>query len=124
MTTSMMKTLMLIFAAISFLDFIYISLFIRYFGYLFKKVQKSQLDVNRFGLVGAYLLLTYTVYYFGFVRELSSKDMFVLGSCIYGIYELTNYTTFDNWEMKMVIIDTIWGGMLFYITHIATTHIL
>tara|TARA_Y100000741_G_scaffold253871_1_gene195454 strand:- start:151 stop:522 length:372 start_codon:yes stop_codon:yes gene_type:complete len=113
----MIKDIFFILFVILFLDFLYISTFGKYFSYLFQNVQKSPLKVNLFGFVCAYILLTFAVYYFGFLKNLSSKDMFILGFCIYGVYDLTNYTTFKNWEMKMVILDSLWGGTLFYSTH-------
>lgn len=32
---------------------------------------------------------------------------------IYGVYETTNYALFKNWSILTVIIDTLWGGLLF-----------
>jgi len=102
-------------------DFVYISFFRNDFVNLFKNVQKSPLKINKFGFVITYMLLTFTVYYFGFVKHFTSKDMFILGVCVYGVYEFTNLTTFKNWEMKMTLLDTLWGGILFYLTHTITT---
>lgn len=107
----------LILLVILLLDFIYISSFNSYFLHLFKNIQKSPLEVNKIGFIFAYALLTFTVYYFGFVKQFTSKDMFILGICIYGVYDFTNFTTFKNWETKMVLLDTFWGGTLFFLTH-------
>ena len=38
---------------------------------------------------------------------------FLLGFFTYGIYELTNYAIFNNWTIHGVIIDTLWGGILY-----------
>lgn len=103
---------------ILFLDYVYISTFSDYFSRLFKNIQNSPLHINKVGFVGAYTLLTFTVYYFGFVKNFTSKEMFILGICIYGVYEFTNLSTFKKWEMKMVLLDTLWGGVLFYLTHL------
>lgn len=111
------KEVLLILLVILFLDFVYISSFSTYFSYLFKNIQKSPLEVNKIGFVCAYALLTFAVYYFGFVKQFTTKDMFILGICIYGVYEFTNLSTFKNWEMKMVFLDTFWGGTLFFLTH-------
>lgn len=111
------KEVVLILIVILFLDFVYISSFSTYFSYLFKNIQKSPLEVNKLGFVCAYALLTFTVYYFGFVKQFTAKDMFILGICIYGVYEFTNLSTFKQWEIKMVLLDTFWGGILFFLTH-------
>lgn len=39
-------------------------------------------------------------------------NSFFLGFSIYSIYELTNYALFKNWTFHMVIMDSIWGGIL------------
>ena len=39
-------------------------------------------------------------------------NAFFLGFSIYSIYELTNYALFKNWTFHMVIMDSIWGGIL------------
>lgn len=115
------QQLFFILLLILLLDFVYISFFRNDFVNLFKNVQKSPLKINKFGFVITYMLLTFTVYYFGFVKQFTSKDMFILGVCVYGVYEFTNLTTFKNWEMKMTLLDTLWGGILFYSTHTITT---
>jgi uncharacterized membrane protein len=115
------QRLFFILLLILLLDFVYISFFRNDFVNLFKNVQKSPLKINKFGFVITYMLLTFTVYYFGFVKQFTSKDMFILGVCVYGVYEFTNLTTFKNWKMKMTLLDTLWGGILFYSTHTITT---
>lgn len=114
------QQLFFILLLILLLDFVYISFFRNDFVNLFKNVQKSPLKINKFGFVITYMLLTFTVYYFGFVKQFTSKDMFILGVCVYGVYEFTNLTTFKNWEMKMTLLDTLWGGILFCLTHTIT----
>lgn len=111
------KKIFLILVVILLLDIFYISSLSSYFSHLFKNIQKSPLEVNKIGFIGAYALLTFTVYYFGFVKQFTSKDMFILGICIYGIYDFTNLSTFKNWETKMVLLDTFWGGTMFFLTH-------
>ena len=32
------------------------------------------------------------------------------------IFDLTNYTIFKNYEMKVVVIDSLWGGTLYALT--------
>ena len=51
-------------------------------------------------------------------RKKSGKILFIflLGAIIYGVYATTNYALINNWEPKIALIDTIWGGILFYLT--------
>jgi uncharacterized membrane protein len=34
----------------------------------------------------------------------------------YGIYDLTNYSTLNNWPLTMTIVDMIWGGVVCALT--------
>ena len=39
-----------------------------------------------------------------------------LGLIIYGIFDFTNLSLFKNYNLKIAIIDTIWGSILFTLT--------
>jgi uncharacterized membrane protein len=54
--------------------------------------------------------------YFIIKPRKSVTDAFLLGIVIYGVYETTNYALFSNWSIISVIIDTLWGGLLFATT--------
>jgi uncharacterized membrane protein len=62
-----------------------------------------------------YLLLAFCFYYFIIIPKESISKAFLLGLCIYGIYNFTNKATINKWGMKESIIDTLWGGILFTI---------
>jgi uncharacterized membrane protein len=40
-------------------------------------------------------------------------EAFMLGIGVYGVYEFTNYATITNWTREMVLVDTLWGGVVF-----------
>ena len=109
-----MHEFFLLLVLLGLLDSIYFTIFGNYFLNILKRVQKTNIKVNYFGLVICYLILAISIYYFGFVKKISEFDMFLLGFFIYAVYELVNYTTFNNWTIKMVIIDSLWGGILYY----------
>jgi uncharacterized membrane protein len=35
---------------------------------------------------------------------------FVFGAIVYGVYDFTNYSTLDNWSLRLALVDTVWGG--------------
>ena len=39
-----------------------------------------------------------------------------LGFFIYGIYNFTNYGIFENYNLYTAILDTFWGGFLYFIS--------
>ena len=44
------------------------------------------------------------------------RDASILGWVIYGVYESTNLAVFKKWDLKTVLVDGIWGGILFGLT--------
>ena len=96
-----------------FIDFIYLNLIKNYFSNQIKSVQLSQMKVNLFGAVLCYIFLVVGINYFIIKPKKSVSEAFLLGIIIYGVYETTNYALFKNWSILTVIIDTLWGGVLF-----------
>lgn len=82
-------------------------------SFLNKTIQSVQRKPIRLRLEGAllcYLALTILLYH---CLTLSYTKTFLLGLCVYAVYEGTNYAIFDQWPAKMVVMDTLWGGILF-----------
>ena len=95
------------------LDFVYLSVMKSYFMNQVKNVQGSALKLNYFGAAICYVFLVAGLNYFIIKPRKSISDAFLLGLVIYGVYETTNYALFSNWSIVSVIIDTLWGGLLF-----------
>jgi Predicted membrane protein len=95
------------------LDFVYLSVMKGYFANQVKNVQGSALKLNYFGAAICYIFLVAGLNYFIIKPRKSVSDAFLLGLVIYGVYETTNYALFSNWSIVSVIIDTLWGGLLF-----------
>jgi uncharacterized membrane protein len=95
------------------LDFVYLSVMKSYFMNQVKNVQGSALKINYFGAAICYIFLIAGLNYFIIKPRKSVSDAFLLGLVIYGVYETTNYALFSNWSIVSVIIDTLWGGLLF-----------
>ena len=95
------------------LDFVYLSVMKGYFMNQVKNVQGSALKLNYFGAAICYVFLVAGLNYFIIKPRKSVSDAFLLGLVIYGVYETTNYALFSNWSIVSVIIDTLWGGLLF-----------
>lgn len=79
-------------------------------------IQKSPMNINIYGAFGSYLFLSLALYYFIIKENKKPIDAFILGLCIYGVYDMTNVAIFENYDMNTAVIDTIWGGTLFYLT--------
>jgi uncharacterized membrane protein len=79
-------------------------------------VQGSEIKVNLLGVALCYIFLIIGINYFIIKPRKSVQDAFLLGLIIYGVYETTNYALFKNWSIVTVIMDTLWGGVLFALT--------
>jgi uncharacterized membrane protein len=95
------------------IDFIYLSVMKGYFDKQIQIVQGSQTKMNYLGAALCYIFLIVGINYFIIKPKKSITDAFLLGIVIYGVYETTNYAIFKNWSFLSVIIDTLWGGLLF-----------
>ncbi len=102
------------------LDFVYLTLIKDYFNNQIKSVQGSPVKFNFFGAALCYIFLITGLNYFIIKPRKSVTDAFLFGLVIYGVYETTNYALFSNWSIITVIMDTLWGGILFA----ATTYVV
>jgi len=113
----MFNFLMLISAIILItIDFVYLNLVKNYFQKQVLSIQGSQIQINFLGAAICYIFLITGLNYFIIKPKKSVYDAFLLGLVIYGVYETTNYALFKNWSILTVIIDTLWGGILFALT--------
>ena len=98
------------------IDSVYLNLMKGYFDNQVKKVQGTNIKLNFLGAAICYIFLIVGLNYFIIKPHRSVQDAFLLGLVIYGVYETTNLALFSNWSVLTVLIDTLWGGLLFGIT--------
>jgi uncharacterized membrane protein len=98
------------------IDFVYLNLVKDYFQKQVLSIQGSQMKINFLGAAICYIFLITGLNYFIIKPKKSVYDAFLLGLVIYGVYETTNYALFKNWSILTVIMDTLWGGLLFALT--------
>lgn len=102
------------------IDFIYLTLTSSYFKKQIFEVQQSEMKIRIIPALLCYIALIGSLNYFVLNKNNSLNksilDAFILGICIYAVYETTSYALIDKWSVKTVIIDTLWGGILFALT--------
>jgi uncharacterized membrane protein len=98
------------------LDSVYLHLMTGYFKRQVMAVQGSPLQLNLVGAALCYVFIIFGLNYFIIKNKKSVKDAFLLGIVVYAIFELTTLALFKNWYIMSVIIDTLWGGILFGLT--------
>lgn len=98
------------------IDSVYLNTMKNYFTKQVQKVQNSTIVPNYAAIFICYIFLVTGLNYFIIKPNRSVQDAFLLGIVIYGVYETTNWALFKNWSIITVIMDTLWGGILFALT--------
>jgi uncharacterized membrane protein len=98
------------------LDSIYLNLIKDYFVKQINLVQNSPIKIDFLAILLCYIFLIFGINYFIIQPNRSIQDAFILGIIIYGVYETTNKALLTKWSWLTVIMDTLWGGILFALT--------
>lgn len=97
-------------------------------GPIFKKtvksIQGSELQTNLSAAVISYILSLFVLFKFIIKEKRSPEDAFLLGFCIYGIFDFTNLAIFKNYSYITAFMDMTWGGILFYLVTLISNKIL
>ena len=83
-------------------------------------IQKAPLKLNLLSTLICYVFLIFGLYYFVLKDNKPIKDAFLFGVVVYMVFETTNKALFENWKWTTLLIDGIWGGILFAITTFLT----
>ena len=98
------------------IDSVYLYFIKDYFNNQVKLIQGSSIKINSYAMIICYIILIFGINYFIIIPNRSILDAFLLGLIIYGVYEITNMALFSKWSWTTVLIDTLWGGILFALT--------
>ena len=98
------------------LDAAYLNYMKDYLNKQVQSVQGTKIQFNLLATLICYIFLIYGLNYFIIKPKRSASDAFLLGLVIYGTYETTNWAIFTKWSPLTVIMDTLWGGILFALT--------
>lgn len=78
----------------------------------FTKIQGSPMTLRTSGGLVAWILIAYGLNYFAIVKQDVWTSMFrgaLFGFIVYGVYNGTNYATFNEYPLETAVIDTVWG---------------
>ena len=108
------------------LDSVYLTSMGKTYGNLIKNIQKNPIKVSPSTYLSAafcYIFLVGGLNYFIIRENKSIFDAFLLGMVIYGVFETTSFVMFKNWTVPIILLDTLWGGILFASTTYASRKI-
>lgn len=111
-----MKLFILTGTVLLLVDMIYLNIITNYFNKQINAIQGSNISIDFLAAFICYIFLTLGLYYFIIRDNRELFDAFLLGLLVYMVYETTNKATLKNWKWNTVLIDGIWGGLLFTIT--------
>lgn len=114
--THIIKSFIIIGLIMGILDYMYLSSISNMFKKMLYRIQSSNLSLKLVPTILCYIFLIFSILYFIIIKNGNIFDAFILGISIYAVYELTNYATIESWSLELVLIDTIWGGILFSLT--------
>ena len=99
------------------IDFFYLSSITGHFKHLIQTVQNGRdMEFDLIATFFCYIALVFVLWYFIIRERRSPWEAALLGWSIYAVYETTNKATLKDWTWQMVVMDTMWGGVLFAIT--------
>jgi uncharacterized membrane protein len=90
------------------LDFPWLFVSSTFVGNMVEKIQGSPLQFNLWPSQIVYLAMAYLL-----TRTKTPSDAFLLGLCVYAVYDFTNLATLNNYSPYFAIADSLWGGILF-----------
>jgi uncharacterized membrane protein len=118
------KKIVIITIITALLDGIFLYLNRSFFNNQIIQVQGSPIKMDYFSAILCYAFLIFGLYYFIIKDNKPVYNAFLLGIVEYGVYELTTKALLKDWSYKTVILDTLWGGVLFSLTTYLTYHIM
>lgn len=98
------------------LDIPYLMTIKNHFNRLIMDIQGTPIKLDLLASVLCYTLMSIGLWYFILRENREVIDAFILGIVIYGVYEATSKALLKKWDWKTVLLDTLWGGVLFGLT--------
>ena len=89
-----------------------------------REIQSEPLRLYTGSVIARYVLLILGLNYFINFQQRPFWDAFLLGCLMYGFFETTNYSIFNKWQFETVVIDTLWGGILCFVTTFLTDYLV
>jgi uncharacterized membrane protein len=86
---------------------------------MIQNIQKENVQINIIGVIIAYIALVYLA--ITLIPRLTILESFLVGTAIYAVYDFTNYSVFQNWDFRVAVVDTLWGGVLFTLLKVLNT---
>ena len=105
------------------IDFMWIQLVMKeQYNKMIPDIQNDSMIVRLFPTLLAYIVIILSILLFSLPkvsREYRIKDSLIygglLGMLMYGMFSFTNYAVISKWNLKVVMLDVVWGFILYSI---------
>ena len=98
------------------IDLPYLFLNVADFKSMVTEIQGQDINLKYFPALITYFIMSFGIYYFCIRSNNSLQEKMIsaaiLGFTVYGTFDFTNLAIFQNYLLKIGIIDTLWGGLL------------
>jgi uncharacterized membrane protein len=116
----MLRPLLVVAVAMLLMDAVWLTFQYNYNATIIKNVQKSVMKMRYVPAALVYLIMPIAVTYLAIVPSKTIQESVqkgaLVGLAMYGVYDLTNLATFDNWTTRMAMQDIAWGTFLCSVT--------
>lgn len=109
----MLSSVFLIFVALIVFDYIYLIFMKGPFGEMIVKIQRVAMQVRVWSALMVYVAAAILLYWFIIKNRKPVWEAGLLGLATYAIFDFTNYALLKNYDLKIAIIDSVWGAILF-----------
>jgi uncharacterized membrane protein len=108
--------LLKIFIILILLDAVYLYFTKDMFGEMVVRIQRVAMQLRLWSGAVVYLFVAFLLYWFILKGRRPIWEATLLGLATYGIYDFTNHAILKNYDLKIAIMDTVWGATLFTLT--------
>lgn len=114
------------------IDFIWIKLLmLQEYTVLLSGIQKTSIAVRLIPTILSYVTIILPIVLFSLPKVSKAnrlEDSLVygglLGVMMYGMFSFTNYALLDKWSVRVVLLDTLWGGCLYTLVTYLSSYFL
>jgi uncharacterized membrane protein len=112
----MLLELLKIFIILILLDAVYLYFTKNMFGEMVARIQRVAIQLRLWSAAVVYVFVAVLLYWFILKDRRPVWEAALLGLATYGIYDFTNHAILKNYDLKIAIMDTVWGATLFALT--------
>jgi uncharacterized membrane protein len=95
-------------ALIALMDVPWLLLSNTFVSSMVRKIQGKDIELKAGPAIVVYFALAYLA-----LLPKTAMEAFLLGLCVYAVYDFTNLATLANYDWRFAVADSLWGGILF-----------